>query len=159
MQTPLSGPGNVWCPMTPALPHSEPQRYKISNSFTGEEDENTTEFIFSIKFDNIPSGSLEEMRMLLDILGQDWRTEKIYSASHTTTPSEQQEWQNASLRDSEKFICQSERDKVLDEFTSILMKRCCNSIVDIEHADIPTIHLDELAGIIKELLTPTEAHR
>ena len=39
----------------------------------------------------------------------------LRSRPHTTIPSEQQEWQNASLRDSEKFICQSERDKVLDD--------------------------------------------
>ena len=39
---------------------------------------------------------------------------------HSTTTSEQQEWQNASLRDSEKFICQSERDKVLDIQKKIL---------------------------------------
>ena len=55
-------------------------------------------------------------------------------APHTTTPSE--------------------RDKVLNELVKMVSKRCgCNQ--DIEHADIPIIHVDELAEIIAELRTQT----
>ena len=49
----------------------------------------------------------------------------------------------------------TDRDKVLDELVKMVSKRCgCNQ--DIEHADIPIIHVDELAEIITELrTTPT----
>jgi len=62
-------------------------------------------------------------------------------ASHSSAPAEQ-----------------AIRDQVLDELVKIVSKRCgCNQ--DIEHADIPIIHVDELAEIIAELRTPTpEAH-
>jgi len=45
-----------------------------------------------------------------------------------------------------------EQDKVLDELVKMVSKRCgCNQ--DIEHADIPIIHVDELAEIITEIRT------
>ena len=70
----------------------------------------------------------------------------------TTTPSEQQEWQNASLRDSEKFICQSEREQVLDELNDWI-----HSFNFISVSSCPTIF--DVLEKIAELRTPTEAHR
>ena len=81
-------------------------------------------------------------------------------APHTTTPSEQQEWQNASLRDSEKFICQSERDKVLEKW--IKLSECIKKHWGERH-EASVYQYNKLVKTLdeftEELLTPTEAHR
>ena len=115
--------------MTPAPPHPKSSGEGVFFDIVPEPEGNNRIYI---NFYNAGTFSIEVSREELEKLHKRLG-DFIGRTSHTIIPSE--------------------RDKVLDEFTSILMERCCNSIVDIEHADIPTIHLDELAGIIKELRT------